>query len=244
MNETQKLIKENIETETREKWHIKVVVEFVDDVYRRVQEIENECCVKFNSAYEAHNLTGTFIPAVNNNPYYIIIKQNRNDMLDVMTAFHEFRHLIDFIQFKKTLFTDDIEQMKKSPLYVTFNVYSEYSATLYGVQQYLKIVRFENVSQNDLAKEYFSQAYSYYKRLEGIKNRYQLLVHSMIYFGNLLACHEFIDDMNIVSVLEEMELYNELKPVFANALEFRNEIDWFKMNDRVMRRFVDGGASN
>lgn len=243
MNETQKLIKESIETETRDKLKISVVVEFVDDVSKRVQEIEKEYNVKFNSVYEADNLTGTFIPTVNDNPYHIIVRQNRSDMLDVMTAFHEYRHLLDFVQFKNEIFDGNIEMIKKSPLYVTFNVYSEYNATLFGVKHYIKSISFESISQRELAIKYLQQAKSRYENLEEIENRYQLLVHSMIYFGDILACREFIDDINVEKYLNKMELYNELKPIFINTLEFDNKKEWYEMNNQVMRTFVNGGVS-
>lgn len=242
MNDTQRLIKESIESTIRKAYLAEVKVEYVDNVNERVQEIENICGIKFNAVYDAMNITGTFIPAVNGNPYYIVIKSERNDNLDVMTAFHEYQHLIDYIQFIGTVFDGNIEAMKVSPLYVTFNVYSEYSATLFGTQQYFKIVSFEGFTQSEIAKQYFQQAKSEYCDFANIENRYQLLIHSLSYCAKLIACGKFIDDLDVENHLDELELADEIKPILCNILRFNANNDWYELNDKMMRTFVDGGV--
>lgn len=244
MNDTQKLIKDTIESTIRKTYHTEVIVEYVDNVDKKVQKIENQCGSKLSSVYEAANLAGTFIPAVNGNPYYIIIKRNQNDMKYVMTAFHEYQHLKDYIQFINTVFDGDIETMKKSPLYATFNVYSEYSATLFGTQQYFKIVSFEGMTQSEIATLHLQQAKSAYCDFTSIKNRYQLLIHSLSFCGELMACNEFVDDLNVNNYLDEMELADEIKPILFNILNFNATSDWYKLNDRMMRAFVDGGIES
>lgn len=88
MNETQQLIKSLIEQTGRQELGIDIIVEYVSDVNERILEIENQCQEKFNSVYETNKLTGTFIPSIDQNPYYILVQKDRNNMLDVMTAFH------------------------------------------------------------------------------------------------------------------------------------------------------------
>ncbi len=171
MNETQKLIKSTIEDVTKKQYGIDVVVEYVADVFERTQELQQEYGEKLNSVYDAEHLTGTFIPAVNNNPYYILIQENRESMLDVMTAFHEYRHLIDFVLFLKTVTDNNIDTLKNSPLYVTFNVYSEYAATVFGTKKYIEIVKLEDMSQKELAEAILQSAKEIYWKLEGIDNR-------------------------------------------------------------------------
>ena len=242
MNETQQLIKSLIEQNGKQELGIDVVVEYVFDVNERQLEIENQCQEKFNSVYETNKLTGTFIPSVGQNPYYILVQKNRNDMLDVMTAFHEYRHLLDYITFLQTEFNGDVEKMKHSQLYITFNIYSEFSATQNGVLQYLKIVNIEGKSQKELCEIILQYAESAYWNLEDIINRYQLLVHSLQYFGNVIACSHFLEDINLTKIIDEMELSNELKPVLAHICMYENNDEWYKILDKKMRTFVDGGV--
>lgn len=240
MNETQQLIKSLIEQKGKQELGIDIVVEYVSNVNERQLEIENQCQEKFNSVYETNKLNGTFIPSVGRNPYYILVQKDRNDMLDVMTAFHEYRHLLDYIIFLQTIFDNDVEKMKHSQLSITFNVYSEFSATLNGVLQYLKIVNIEGMSQKELCEIIMQNAESAYRNLEGIINRYQLLVHSLQYFGNVIACSNFLEDINLEKIIDKMELSNELKPILAHICMFENNDEWYKTLDKRMITFIDG----
>ena len=98
MNETQKLIKSVIEDQTKKLYGIEVIVDYVSDVSARILELQ-QSGANLNSVYDAEYCTGAFIPAVNDNPYYILIQKDRKTKLDVMTAFHEFKHLIDYVMF-------------------------------------------------------------------------------------------------------------------------------------------------
>ena len=244
MNETQKLIKSTIEDVTKKQYGIDVVVEYVADVFERTQELQQEYGEKLNSVYDAEHLTGTFIPAVNNNPYYILIQENSESMLDVMTAFHEYRHLIDFVLFLKTVTDNNVDALKNSPLYITFNVYSEYAATAFGTKKYIEIVKFEDMSQKELAEAILQNAKATYWNLEGIDNRYQLLVHSMQYIGNTVACSQFSDEIDIQSLISEMELSDELYPIFSHIFVYEDKYKWYDDLDKKMRNFVDGGIES
>lgn len=244
MNETQKLIKSTIEDATKKQYGINVVVEYVADVSERTQELQQECGEKLNSVYDAEHFTGTFIPAVNNNTYYILIQENRESMLDVMTAFHEYQHLIDYIRFKDTVFDGDIETMKNSPLYVTFNVYSEYAATLFGTKKYIEIVKLDDMSQKELAEAILQSTKEIYWKLEGIVNRYQLIVHSMQYIGNIVACGQFSDEIDAQNLISEMELSEELYPILVHVFMYEDKYKWYEDLDKMMRNFVDGGVES
>ena len=244
MNKTQELIKSSIEEETKKQFDINVVVEYVSDVSKRTHELQQQCGEKLNSVYDAEHFTGTFIPTVNNNPYYILIQENRESMLDVMTAFHEYKHLIDYILFLKSAFDDDIELLKNSPMYVTFNVYSEYAATLFGTEKYIEIVTFEDMSKKELAKSILRSAKITYWDLRKINNRYQLLVYSMQYVGNIIACSHFIDDIDVQELVDEMELSDKLHPILNHIFRFENKYEWYRDLDKIMREFVDGGVES
>lgn len=244
MNETQKLIKSCIEEKTKQQYGIDVVVEYVADVSERTQEIQKECGEKLNSVYEGEHFTGTFIPAVNNNPYYILIQEDRESMLDVMTAFHEYRHLLDYVLFLRTVANNNAETLKNSPLYVTFNVYSEYAATEFGTEKYIEIVKLEDMSQKELAEAILQSGKEKYWKLEGIVNRYQLLVHSMQYVGNIVACGQFSDEIDAQNLISEMELSEELYPILKHVFSGEDKYKWYEDLDKTMRNFVDGGVES
>lgn len=243
MNETQQLIKTQIEQNVKQEFGIDVVVEYVSDVNERSLEIENQYQIKFNSVYETDKLAGAFLPSVGHNPYYILVQESRNDMLDVMTVFHEYRHLLDYLDFIHTVFDNDVEKMKHSQLYVTFNVYSEFSATRSGVLNYLKIVSVEGMNQNELCEILLKEAEVAYQNLEGIVNRYHLLVHSLRYLGYVIPCVIYLENINFKQIVDNMELSDELKPVIAHILSYENKYDWYEISDKLMRNFVDGGIA-
>lgn len=238
MTENQEFLKLFIETDAKKQFDVDVCVEYVADVSDRVKELERIIGEKFNPVYEADTFTGQFIPAVNNNPYYILIQENRRDMLDVMTAFHEYRHLIDFIYFFRTVFDGDIDKLKGSPLYVTFNVYSEYSAMVYGIQKYIEIMGREGISKDELGGLILQNARSQYENMLGIENRYQLLIHSIKYLGNIVACSSYVDTQGLVS---EMYCSEELYPIMNHMSIYINKYEWYIEMDKIMRDFVDGG---
>lgn len=242
MNDTQKSIKTTIEDTTKQQYGIDVVVEYVLDVSERTHEIQQECGEKLNSVYEAECITGTFIPSVNNKPYYILIQENRETQLDVMTAFHEYRHLLDYVLFLRIVASNNIETLKKSPLYVTFNVYSEYAATLFGVTKYIECIKIEDMSQTELAGEILQNAKLAYQNLEGIENRYQLLVHSMQYIGYIIACSQFSDEIDTKSLISEMKLSEELYSILGHIFMYEDKYKWYENLDKMMRDFVDGGV--
>lgn len=244
MNDTQKLIKATIEKTTKQQYGIDVVVEYVADVTERTQELQKECGEKLNSVYEGEHFTGTFIPAVNNNPYYILIQEDRESMLDVMTAFHEYRHLLDYVLFLRTVANNNAETLKNSPLYVTFNVYSEYAATVFGIQEYIKFVKCKDMSQKELAEAILQRDNAIYWNLEGIDNRYQLLVHSVQYVGSIVACCQFSDEIDPQNLISEMELSEELYPILKHVFLFEDKYKWYEDLDDMMRNFVDGGVDS
>ena len=238
------MIKDTIEKTTKQQYGIDVVVEYVADVTERTQELQKECGEKLNSVYEGEHFTGTFIPAVNNNPYYILIQEDRESMLDVMTAFHEYRHLLDYVLFLRTVANNNAETLKNSPLYVTFNVYSEYAATVFGTKKYIENIKLEDMSQKELAEAILQSAIENYWKFEGIVNRYQLLVHSMQYIGNIVACGEVSDEIDTQNLISEMELSEELYPILKHVFLFEDKYKWYEDLDDMMRNFVDGGVDS
>lgn len=244
MDDTQKLVKDSIEKELKNTFCVDAIVEYTSDVTLRIHEIEQQCGEKFKPVYEANIVAGAFLPAVKDNPYYILIKDNVEEMKYIMTAYHEYKHLIDYLLFFKTVFNNDSLQLEKSSLYGAFNVYSEYSATMFGVKEYIEKVTLGDLSQEELAETILQRAKTTYWNLKGIDNRYQLLVHSVQYLGGIVACGQFIDKIDIQGYIREMELSSELCPVFNHIFMYEDKYQWYEKLSRIMRKFVDGGIEN
>lgn len=81
-----------------------------------------------------------------------------------------------------------------------------------------------------------------YWNLQGINNRYQLLVHSMQYLGNIVACIPYIKDIDLKKNINDMELSKELIPVINHILAFQDTTIWYTDLNFIMRNFVDGGV--
>ena len=143
-----------------------------------------------------------------------------------------------------TVIDNNIDALKNSPLYVTFNVYSEYAATLFGTKKYIEIVKLEDMSQKELAEAILQSAKETYWKLEGIDNRYQLLVHSMQYIGNIVACGQFSDEIDTQKLISEMELSEELYPILGHVFMYEDKYKWYEDLDKMMRKFVDGGVES
>ena len=151
-----------------------------------------------------------------------------------------------------TVIDNNIDALKNSPLYVTFNVYSEYAATLFGTKKYIEIVKLEDMSQKELAEAILQSAKEIYWKLEGIDNRYQLLVHSMQYIGNIVDdTEEFSMLLNIENtkidtqkLISEMELSEELYPILGHVFMYEDKYKWYEDLDKMMRKFVDGGVES
>lgn len=238
MTDTQKIIKQTIENYVKTNLGSIVVVEYVSDVSARASEIVSAYPENFYNAYEATHFTGTFIPQVGDNPFYILIQEDRPQCLDVMTAFHEYQHLLDYVCFLSTACHNDINYLRNNPLYKTFNIYSEFSATKTGIIQYARTVTLGTMSLTEKCEGLLETYCSMYRRFEGIETRYQLLVHCIQFFGCITAASMIDPSYDISPYFEEIEFLSELSPVFNVLTSFEDSIDWYEHFDRIARIFV------
>ena len=100
------------------------------------------------------------------------------------------------------------------------------------------------MSQKELAEAILQSAKETYWKLEGIDNRYQLLVHSMQYIGNIVACGQFSDEIDTQKLISEMELSEELYPILGHVFMYEDKYKWYEDLDKMMRKFVDGGVES
>lgn len=77
-----------------------------------------------------------------------------------------------------------------------------------------------------------------------IKLRNQLLVHSMQYIGNIVACGQFSDEIDTQKLISEMELSEELYPILGHVFMYEDKYKWYEDLDKMMRKFVDGGVES
>ena len=104
MTEVQEQIKSILESSFEQVTGEKIIVEYVTDVNARANEIQTQAGVNMRDVYEATQYTGVFIPATDNSCSYILIQEYRNDNLDIMTAFHEMQHAIEYIMLLNCIF--------------------------------------------------------------------------------------------------------------------------------------------
>lgn len=72
----------------------------------------------------------------------------------------------------------------------------------------------------------------------------QLLVHSMQYIGNIVACGQFSDEIDTQKLISEMELSEELYPILGHVFMYEDKYKWYEDLDKMMRKFVDGGVES
>ena len=239
MTELQYAIKQSIEAETKKTLGVDVIVEYVPDVNARIEEIINQSHETFNSVYESENFTGTFIPSVGTEPFRILIREKRNQNLDIMSAFHEYQHMIDYCKFLNTVFSGDVEGLKHSPLYVTFNIYSEFSATKAGIVYYGKTVKFIDSPLEDRCQALLETYLDSYRRcFPRIANRYQLLIHTIQYYGCIAAIPAICQEYDISEFFHEIQFINELRQVLERINSFEDTTLWYKEFDKTARKFI------
>ena len=215
MTDAQKKQKQFIEKCAKDTIGINLVVEYVPDVSMRVLEITSKYSENIYNAYNAKHFTGTFIPQVGENPYYILVQQKRNQQLDVMTVYHEYQHVIDYVRFLDTVFHGDVEALKKSPLYYPFNVYSEFSATKAGITHYGKTVKFLNTPIEDRCIALLETYLNMYRNFYGIESRGDFLIHTIQYYGCIMAIPSICQSVDLLPFLEDF-----LVPVVSSVSFF------------------------
>ena len=194
--------------------------------------------IKFNNAYSSDHYTGTFIPKVDKNPFYVLLQADREQNLDVMTAFHEYQHLVDYIEFTKAISVKSAFELKDNPLYATFNIYSEFSATKTGVVQYVNCVQIEGLTKEETCSELLEWSKESYLNQDGIQNRYQYLYHVMQYLGYIFAAAESIPDFDATPYLCVIDLLQELQSLLKHMGSFETTYEWYECFDTLAREFV------
>ena len=157
MTDLQIQIKSILESLFEEITGEKILVEYVANVDEKVKEIQKQIGVTMHNVYEAIHYTGSFLPATENSCCYIIIQEDRKDNLDIMTAFHEIQHALEYTMFLNCIYNKNRQQMIDSKMYQTFQIYSEYSATRTGISNYLKYVQHSDMSQKEFANCVFNK---------------------------------------------------------------------------------------
>ena len=238
MNDTQKQIKLMLETRFEEFTKEKLVVEYVTDVYAKAKEIEKQIDITMRDVYETSHYTGMFIPAIGSSPFYILIQEGRNDHLDIMTAFHEWQHAVEYFLLLNCCFDRDHDQMIHSKIYPTFQIYSEFSATRKGILHYLNFVEYSNMTKKERATCLVNHYRNIYPNFEDITNKYQLIIHTLQYLGMLFGVKDAVEDFDIDNEICLIEYLKDFEKIFDLLHEFAFEYDWFIAFDKAIREFI------
>lgn len=241
MNDLQLEIKNCIEAQVQKDYGVKVVVEYVSDIEVRKKQILETMSEKMNQTYDADHYTGVFIPQAEDNPYYILIQENRNNNLDIMTAFHEYQHLRDYIIFLNVVFHNNVDALKDSQLYISFNLYSEFMATREGMYQYIKYKYSEVYMTKDKYIEQLEVFLKEYKKFQGVKTRYQLLMHNLVFLGRIIAIQLIDAEIDVSYYTHELFSLKEnagFEQVVACLVSYDNSAEWYIEFDKVVREFI------
>lgn len=231
-------IKKCIENTTKEIFSKKIIVEFVSNVSARAKEITEIDSQRWSNVYESKKFTGYFVHETENHCSYILIDSNRSHEDMLITAYHEMKHMIDFYMFLK-IFDGDMNKMINSNINKTFNIYSEYEAVMFGYVHFLKMCLLDK-DKKYKTKLLIRKTKLIYEDMEQIENKYQFLIHSIQYFGVLMACKEFDDFFDFDKEIAEMDSILELIPIFnmlKNTSKIRN-YEWFVDFDSKCRKYI------
>lgn len=237
MNTLQKEAKECLETCFKDLTGENLIVEYVPDVSLRAEVILKEIGVEMNDAYQAEHYTGTFMPATEKSPFFILIQEDRKDYLYVMTAFHEFQHALDYVVFLSTVFNNDKKAMVHSDLYRSFQIYSEFSATRFGVSCYYKKVSFDNMSNEQFASLIIENAKNDFSS-NSMRDKYEEAMCIVRFLGVLYGLKENIEfselDDEIKKVIEEYGFQNII--TLLNNVSIEKE--FFELFDRRIKEYI------
>lgn len=238
MTDLQEQIKSSLESSFEQFTGEKVIVEYVSDVDIRAKEIQKEIGVTMCNAYEANHYTGSFLPATDKSPSYILIQEDRKDNMDIMTAFHEMQHAVEYTMFLNIFFNKDRNKMVESKIYPTFQIYSEFSATRVGIANYLTFVEHSELSKKDFADCIIETYYNDYCKFNGIVNKYQLVIHTFQYLGVLYGVKDIIENFDIDAEINCIKYLTEFEELFSLVENFTFDIKWFEEFNKVAREFI------
>ena len=221
---------------------IQLVVEFVDNVLLRANELTINDSVKWSNAYESNHFTGLFIPNTTEHIAYILIENNRSFDAIVETCLHEKTHAIDYYFFLNNIFDGNQKSMIYSDLYCSFQIYSEFHAKYEGIIEYLGLL--------DDQTQYMSieslKEISYEKYINNISktNRYEFVMHSIQYLACLWAVKTMVPSFDLDTKLAGFEDAVNLWPIIDSLINDHGQktIDWFVNFDKVCKEYI--GAKN
>ncbi len=235
-------IKNNIEGILLKAFNQKCQVEFVEDVAKRAEEINELFEEKLGTlSNDKALLRGTYILPHENHPSYILIYDDLEQQLFIKTAYHEFQHAVDLAYFSLAVFGDlpNDTQIRGNKLYITFNIYSEFSAQRFGVSSYLSNVDFINLSKEEVAFEKLkTYKTSYEEQLLNIKDKFQYTLQTISFLGQVegLSAHNKAIDINvIIRDLIDADIFFQVLDMFN---EEKKDKQWYEKFDKFIRAYI------
>lgn len=123
---------------------IKLVVEYIDDIYSRRLELayneKQKSDVTISKDF-IKSLNGTMVlPQTKDGTYYILIsKYILNNTYFIGTIVHELTHIYDFMDFASEFCCDDFEAVEHHELFNTFYYWTEFNSRRKGYYYYRQI---------------------------------------------------------------------------------------------------------
>lgn len=232
MEDYKPILKQKIENSIFTSFQKQVEVKFVDDVALETR-ILTEGLNIYQFIPNKHN-TGMFIPWAGRDKAYILIQTPQDDCLDIKTAFHEFQHCIDYCSLLSYFKSE--EDMAKSKVYTTFNIYSEFLAILHGYLNYFKFVKHDTEDYYD--KALFTATDQFLNQTD-ITNKFQYLNHVLVYYAKCIAIDKFLNESkSIIKFFKNINSNEDIFDVLDCINHYEKSFEWYVDFDRVCREYI------
>ena len=217
-----------------------LIVEFVEDVSVRENEIIQELNIEMSSTYDASHYTGKFLPPNDKTSVYtILIQKDRQQHLYLMTAFHEFQHAILYFHLYQLIFHGDFQKLKSNSINATFQIYSEFSACREGTANYIKFVDIEGVTKQMMGVSLVEKQLDDYRAYLSTSSGYEFLMHFAMIYGTLLGAKDANEDFPFEYYLSQIEGIELLEDICSHMDKYSVEFDWFEEFDSLIKDFLD-----
>ena len=239
MSDLQKNIKLLLENKFKSEFNQELIIEYVENVERREKEILKNFHLHMDQAYKAKQFTGAFIPSTNKTPYYILVKKEQNDQKDIITVFHEFQHARLHESFLNEVFQQDIEKMKNSHLNKTFQFFSEFQAVEFSILQYIKLVRFEHMTEIETCEMILNTYQEDYLNIGENNDKYNLLMYTLQFAAVFFAVYSKHPTHNWKLNIKVDLALKKVATILQALDNYRNSLEWYNYFDEEVREYIE-----
>lgn len=239
MKELHKRIKEEVEKNFWAECNELLIVEFVPDVDERAEEIVSESKIRFVNPLSGGEVFGMFVPPVKKNDvYHILLLNERDNYLEIMTAQHELEHAILYFRLLKTFFAGDSDELYKGFYYMYFQIFSEFSAYRKGMSNYLRNAKFDNQTLEEVATILLEDKYDFYSKNADAKIKEICLLQNSMLFGNIVGALDVVNSDQILDFLKYLDKDEKALTVYSIMIKYRDDIAWYNEYFNAIEDYV------